>query len=139
MKKFKLLGQEPAALVSIVEATLMMLLTFGIAGLDQNTVGVIVATVAAGLGFVTAYATKTTLYSALVGFAKAVLVLAVTFGAPLTDAQTGSITAVIVLLAGAYLREKTSSVDTVISNSSLGTNPDEVAIVSVDTGSQDVY
>lgn len=118
VKNFKILGQEPAALVGIVEAALLMLLTFGVSGLDQDTVGVIVAAVAAGLGFVTAYATKTTLYSALVGLAKALLILAVTFGAPLSDAQTGSILAFIMILAGAYLREKTSSVDTPISNAS---------------------
>lgn len=118
VKNFKILGQEPVFWVSFVEAALMMLLTFGISGLDQDTVGVIVAAVSALLGLVTAYATKTTLYSALVGFSKAILVLAVTFGAPLNDAETGSIIAVVVLLAGAYLRGNTSSVATAISNPS---------------------
>jgi len=130
-KPFKILGQEPAFFAGVIESILGIFLTFGIFALTQETVGVIVAAVAAGLGLVTAYATKTTLYSALVGFAKAVLVLAVTFGAPLTDAQTGSIIAVITLVAGAYLREKTSSVDTAVSNASPGTTVPIVATVTV--------
>lgn len=120
MSNFKILGQEPAFFVGVVEAVLAVFLTFGMFKLDQETVGVIVAAVSATLGLVAAYATKTTLYSALIGFAKAVMVLAVTFGAPLSDAQTGSIIAAITLVAGAYLREKTSSVETVVSSASPG-------------------
>lgn len=119
-KPFKILGQEPAFFVGVVESILAIFLTFGVFNLTGDTVGVIVAAVAATLGLVTAYATKTTMYSALVGFAKAALVLAVTFGAPLNDAEIGSIIAAITLVAGAYLREKTSSVDTAVSAASPG-------------------
>lgn len=119
-KPFKILGQEPAFFAGVVESVLAIFLTFGLFNLTSDTVGVIVATVAAALGLVTAYATKTTLYSALVGFAKAALVLAVTFGAPLSDAEIGSIIAAVTLVAGAYLREKTSSVETAVSNASPG-------------------
>jgi len=117
---FKILGQEPAFFVGLVESLLAIFLTFGVFQLDSDTVGVIVAAVAATLGLVTAYATRTTLYSALIGFAKAALVLAVTFGAPLSDAEIGSLIAAITLVAGAYLREKTVSVDTAVSNASPG-------------------
>lgn len=112
---FKILGREPAFLVSVVESALALLLTFGLFDLDQNTVGVIVAAVSAGLGLLTAYATQTTLYSALVGFAKALLILAVTFGAPLSDNQTAAAMALISLVAGAYLRDRTSPVETAVS------------------------
>lgn len=112
---FKILGREPAFFVSVVESALALILTFGLFNLDQETVGVIVAAVAAALGLVTAYATRTTLYSALVGFAKAVLILAVTFGAPLTDNQTAAAMALISLVAGAYLRDRTSPADTAVS------------------------
>lgn len=117
---FKILGQEPAFFVGVIESILVTLLTFGVFDLSQDTIGVIMAAVVAAAGLVTAYATKTTLYSALVGFAKAVLVLAVTFGAPLSDMQTGSLIAVLSLVAGAYLREKTFAVDTAVSNASPG-------------------
>ena len=109
-KPFKLLGQEPAFFVGVVEAILAVFLTFGVFNLTSETVGVIVAAVATGLGLVAAYATKTTMYSALIGFAKAALVLAVTFGAPLSDAEIGSVIAVITVVAGAYLRAKTVAV-----------------------------
>lgn len=130
-KSFKIFGQEPAFFAGVLESVLAIFLTFGIFNLTQETVGVIVAAVAAALGLVTAYATKTTLYSALVGFAKAVLVLAVTFGAPLTDAQSGAIVAAVTLVAGAYLREKTSSVDTVVSSASPGIETPIPVVASV--------
>ena len=130
-KPFKILGQEPAFFVGLVESLLAIFLTFGVFQLTGDTVGVIVAATAATLGLVTAYATKTTLYSALIGFAKAALVLAVTFGAPLSDAEIGSIIAAITLVAGAYLREKTVSVDTAVSNASAGATPVVVPVMNI--------
>jgi predicted metal-binding membrane protein len=118
MTKFKILGQEPAFYVSVVEAVLAMLLTFGM--LDQQTDAVLVATVAAALGFVTAYATHTKMLSSLIGLAKAILVLAVTLGLPLSDEMTGSIMALVLLVAGAYLRDRTAAKDTKISAASPG-------------------
>lgn len=128
---FKILGQEPAFLVGVVEAFLAILLTFGLFGLSQETAGVIVATVSALLGLIVAYATKTTLYSALIGFAKAALVLAVTFGAPLTDSQTGALIAFIALVAGAYLRNGTDSLETPISSASPGTKREELQLLAL--------
>lgn len=112
---FKILGREPAFFVGVVEAFLALLLTFQVNGLSQENVGVIVAAVSAGLGLVVAYATHTTLYSALIGFAKAALVLAVTFGIHLTDAQTGALMALIVLVASQFLRDRTSPAETAVS------------------------
>lgn len=120
MIKFKIFGQEPAFYVGVVEAALALFLSFGWFDLSQEKVGVIVALVAALFAFVTAYATKTTAFSALVGLAKAALVLAVTFGAPLSDNQTGAAIAFITIVAGAYLRDRTASVDTPVSNASPG-------------------
>lgn len=117
---FKILGQTPAFAVSVVEAFLAILLSFGLFHLTQDTVGVIVAAVTAVLGLVTAYATKTTVYSALVSAAKALLVLAVTFGAPLTDSESASLIALVVLVGGAYLHNTTSSVDSAVSSASPG-------------------
>jgi uncharacterized membrane protein len=130
-KPFKILGQEPAFFVGVVEAVLVGALSFGLFDLTQDTIGVIVATVAAALGLVTAYATKTTLYSALMGFAKAALILAVTFGASLTDAQTSGILALITIVAGAYLREKTASVDTAVSSQSPGAVVPDAVVAEV--------
>lgn len=117
---FKILGQEPAALVGVVSAALAIFLSFGWFDLDQGHVAVIVAVVSAALGLVAAYATKNTLLAALVGFSKAVLVLAAAYGLPLTDAQTGSLIAFITLAGGFYLRSRTASLTTVISTASSG-------------------
>lgn len=128
MASFKIFGQEPAFFVGVVEAALALFLTFGWFDLTQNQVGAVVAATAAVLGFVTAYATKTTAYSALVSAAKALLVVAVTFGAPLTDAQTGSIIAFITIFASGYLRNRTAAVDTVVSNASPGATEPTVVV-----------
>lgn len=120
MKNFKLFGQEPAALVGVVEAILALLLSFGLFKLDQDTVAAIVAAVSAGLGLLAAWATKDTLLTALVGFAKAALVLAAAYGLSLTDSQTGSLIAAITITGGFYLRSKTSSTETPISSASPG-------------------
>lgn len=132
-KPFKILGQEPAFFAGVLESVLAIFLTFGVFALTQETVGVIVAAFSASMGLVVAYATQTTLYSALIGFAKAILVLAVTFGAPLTDAQTGAIVAAVTLLAGAYLREKTVSVETAVSSPSPGADLVVIPTLNVST------
>jgi hypothetical protein len=128
----KILGQEPAFIVGVVEAALAVFLTFGVLGLDQEEAGVIVATVSALLGLVVAYATSTTVYSAFVGFAKAILVLCVTFGVTLTDAQTGAIMALISLVAGAYLRGRTDSLDTAISSASPGAKKEALELFALE-------
>lgn len=120
MSNFKIFGQEPAALTGVVEAILAVLLSFGVFGLDQEHVAVIVASVSALLGLVVAYATKDSLYSAVIGFTKAVLVLAAAYGLALSDNQTSALIAVVTIVGGLYLREKTSSLDTAVSNPSPG-------------------
>lgn len=127
----KILGQEPAFLVGVVEAALAVFLSFGVLGLDQVKTGVIVAAVNAGLAVVVAYATTTTLYSALVGFAKALLTLCVTFGMHLTDAQTGAIIALISLVLGAFLRQSSESADTKISNASPGAKKTDLELLAL--------
>lgn len=129
----KIFGQEPAFIVGVVEATLALLLTFpGALNLDQAQAGVIVAAVNAGLGLVVAYATTTTVYSAFVGFAKALLVLMVTFGVHLTDAQTGAAMALISLVVGGYLRSRTDSMDTAISSASPGAKREALELFALE-------
>jgi hypothetical protein len=119
--KTKILGQEPAAILAVVRALLTMLLSFGLFSLTTEMTGVILAAVSALLGLVEAYATRTTLYSAAVAAGQSVLILAVTFGLNLTDEQQGAVLAVLAIVAGLYLRDKTSSTETAISSESPGT------------------
>ena len=104
----KVFGQEPAALVGVVEAGLAVLLSFGLLDLDQNKVAAIVAVTTAVLGLVVAYATKDTMLGVLVGLSKSVLVLGVAYGLTLTDAQSGALMALVVIAAGFWNRGKTS-------------------------------
>lgn len=103
----KIFGREPAALVGVIEGVLAVLLSFGLFDLHQNQVAAIVAVVTAGLGLVTAYATRDTMLGVLVGFSKSVLVLAAAYGLNLSDQQTAGLIAVITLLAGYWHREHT--------------------------------
>lgn len=121
MTKFKILGQEPAAVVGVVQAVLTLLLSFGLFSLTQEATGAILAAVSAALGLVAAYATRTTLLAALVGFAQAALVLAVTFGWDVSQEQQAAVLTAIAVVAGFFLREKTSSLETAVSTASPGT------------------
>ena len=120
MKDFKIFGQEPAAVVTAVEAVLAVALSFGLFGLSQEQTGVILACVTAGLGLITAYATQNTLLSALTGFVKSALVLAVTFGFALTDGQQAAILSAVALVAGLWLRDNNASLRTAVSSPSPG-------------------
>lgn len=121
MSNFKILGQEPAAVLGVVRAVLTMLVTFGLASwLTTETSGVILAAVSAAIGLVEAYATRTTLYSAALGFGQAVLILAVTFGLNLDDVKQGAILSTMAVVLGFFLRDRTSSSESKISNASIG-------------------
>lgn len=129
--RIKVFGQEPAFIVGVIESGLAMLLAFGLFDLDQNKVGVIVACTSAGLGLVVAYATNTTVLSAFTGFAKAILVLAVTYGAPLSDAETASAIAFVTLVVGIFLRQNSNSQDTVLSNASPGAKKEALQLYAL--------
>lgn len=100
--------REPAFYVSLAEAVIAMLLSFGLIDLSAGQVALIMAVVMAGLGLVTAYVTNNTLLGAGVGFAKAVLALIAGFGLTLTEPQTAGIIAVVSVVLGAYNRSQTS-------------------------------
>lgn len=101
-------GREPAAVVGIIEAVLVMFLTFGWFNLSQETVGLIMAVVTTALGVWLAYVTHHTVLGALTGLAKAVLALAAVYGFALTDAQTGAVIALITMIVGFWHRTQTS-------------------------------
>lgn len=121
MTNFKILGQEPAAVLGVVRAVLTMAVTFGLSSLiTTETSGVILAAVSAALGLVEAYATRTNLYSFALGFGQAIVILAVTFGLNLDDVKQGAILSTMAVVLGFFLRDKTSSSETAISNASPG-------------------
>lgn len=127
----KILGQEPAFLVGVVEAALAVFLTFGALGMDQKEAAAVVAAVNALLGLVVAYATSTTLYSAAMGLTKAILVLLAAWGLNLDDAKTGALMALISLVLSAYLRGHTDSLDTAISEASPGAKKEALELYAL--------
>lgn len=113
----KIFGKEPAFFVGVIEAVILVLVTFG---LPHDTAAVIgTLTVAVG-GVLTAIAAKDTLLAALIGLTKAFIVLVVFLGYDISDESTASIIGLMTLVLGGYLRTQTSSTDTAISAQSSG-------------------
>lgn len=132
-KRFKILGQEPAAVLGVVRAVLTMAVTFGLASwLTTETSGVILAAASAALGLVEAYVTRTTLYSAAMGFGQAVVILAVTFGLNLDDVKQGAILSTLAVVLGFFLRNTTDAVETPVSNASPGTKKAELELLALE-------
>lgn len=100
-----LFGREPAWWVSVIESGLTLLIVFNV--LTQDTFGLILPVVQALAGLYVAWVTKETMLAALTGFAKAILTALVIFGWALTDTQTAAILAVISLVAGGFVRDRT--------------------------------
>lgn len=131
---FKILGQEPAAVLGLVRAVLTMAVTFGLSSyLTTETSGVILAAFSAAIGLVEAYATRTTLYTAALGFGQAIVILAVTFGLNLDDVKQGAILSTLAVALGLFLRDKTSSSETAVSAASPGTKVAEAVEASTVT------
>lgn len=104
----KIFGREPAVFVGVIEAVLVLLLSFGLFDLTQNTIGLIMAVVVSALGLYTAYVTSETLLGAAIGFSKAALALATVYGLSLTVEQTGALIAVITVGFGMFQRTQSS-------------------------------
>lgn len=107
----KIFGREPALVVSLIEAGLALLVSFGVlAGLGirgQEELALVMAVVTSGLGVYLAYVTRDTLLGVVVGFVKAALALAAVYGLELTVEQTGSLIAFITVAIGAWQRTQT--------------------------------
>lgn len=112
----KIFGREPAAWIGLIEGILVFLLAFGL-GIDQSTFGPIMAVVVALGGAYTAWATKDTMLGAVLGLAKALLVLMAVYGLTLTDQQTAAIMGIVSLVVGFWQRTQTTPVHDPVSPS----------------------
>jgi membrane glycosyltransferase len=115
--KMKIFGKEPAFFVGVIEAVILVLVTFG---LPHDAAAVLATLTVAVGGVLTAIAAKDTLLAALIGLAKAVIVLVVFLGYDISDESTAAIIGLLTLFLGGYLRTQTSSTDTPISAQSDG-------------------
>lgn len=108
MNRIMIFGREPAAIVGVIEAGLVLALTFGVPGLTGDSVVNVIAVVATALGVYTAYVTRDTLLGVVVGLAKALIALAVGYGLTLSPEQTGAIIAMVTMGLGLFQRTQTA-------------------------------
>lgn len=106
-KTIKFLGYEVSAWVGVLEAALALAVAFGVGGLTNHTVGIIMGAVTAGVGLVVAFLHENATVAALVGFGKGLLSVGVAYGLTLTDVQTSAIIAFITVIGGMFLRTQT--------------------------------
>lgn len=104
----KIFGREPAVIAGTVEAGLVLLLSFGLFSLTQDTIGLIMAVVTAAMGLYVAYVTSETLLAAVLAFLKAALALSAVYGFSLSIEQTGALLAFVSVAFGFYQRTQTS-------------------------------
>lgn len=107
-KAVEILGMKPSSIAGVIEAGLALGIAFGVPGLTQHTVGLIMACVTAGLGVAVAFMVHDPTMSGIVGLCKAVLALGVGYGLTLTDVQTGAIIAFITVVGGLFLHTQVS-------------------------------
>lgn len=101
--------REPVAYVTLIEAILTLVVTFGL-DLTSGQIGLIMAVATAILGIYTAWATADTMLGAVVGLIKAVAALAIGFGAHVAPEQTGTFIVLVTAVFGLYHRTQTSPV-----------------------------
>ncbi len=119
----KIFGREPAVIVGTIEAALVLLLSFGLFDLTQDTIGLIMAVVTAALGLYLAYVTSETLLAGVLGLIKAALALSAVYGFSLSIEQTGALLAFVSVAFALFQRTQTSPLD----------NPTFEAIAPTDT------
>lgn len=107
----KIFGREPAVIASLIEATLAMLVAFGLlTGLGikgQAELALVMAVVSSALGVYVAWVTRATLLGVAVGLLKALIALGAVYGLTLTIEQTGALIAFLTVALGLFQRTQT--------------------------------
>lgn len=109
-RSVKIFGREPAAIVGLIEAGLVLAIAFGLS-LSNSQVALIIAVVVAVFGVYTAYVTKDTLLGVVVGLTKAVLALLIGFGIDVDPELAAAITGFVTVSLGFWQRHETSPID----------------------------
>lgn len=103
----KVFGREPAAWVTLIEATAMIV---GVQLLNWSVeqVAVVVAVASAILAVYVAYVTKDTMLAVIVGLGKALITLAIAFGLEIPDDRAALYIALITAVVGFWNRSQTA-------------------------------
>lgn len=103
----KIFGREPAAWVTLIEATLMIV---GVQMFDWSVeqVAYVVVVVNGVLAVYVAYVTKDTMLAVVVGLGKALITAAIAFGVDIPDDRAATYIALITAAVGLYNRSQTA-------------------------------
>lgn len=106
--RVRLFGREPAAWIGLIEASLALTVALGWVNITRVQTALVMAAVVTGFGVLSAWLTKDTMLGVVVGFTKAVIALAIGFGAHFTPEVTASIIAFVTVILGFFQRTQTS-------------------------------
>lgn len=104
----RILGREPAAWSGLIQALLALALSLGLFDLTAETVGLIMAVVAAAFGVYLAWVTHATMLGVIVGLTNAVVALFAGYGYGLSTTTAAAVIAVVTVVVGFFQRTQTS-------------------------------
>lgn len=98
----KFLRRDPAAYITLVQAVLALALAWGLFGVTEARVPLIMAVVNGCLGVVTAILTKRTGFSVAIGLVQAVIALMAGYGFTLTDDRANAVILISTVVLGFF-------------------------------------
>lgn len=107
----KFLRRDPAAYITLIQAVLALALAWGLFGLTEARVPLIMAVVNGLFGVVTAILTKRTGFSIAIGLVQAVIALAAGYGATLTDDKANAVILISTVVLGFFNWTQNSPAD----------------------------
>lgn len=110
--KYKIFGREPALIVSAVGAVLMVLFAFHTPGVNAGTADAVVALLTA---LVVALTTRPIAPALFKGALVAAVALLSDYGLHFTDAQVGTLSALVLTLGALLVRAQVSPTNSAIS------------------------
>lgn len=96
------LRRNPTAYVALLEAVLVLAVSWGMFGVTEERLPLIMAVASGGLGVVTAIYTKRAGFAVAIGLVKATIALTAGYGLVLTDNQTTGIIGFTVVVLGFF-------------------------------------
>lgn len=98
----KVLRRDPAAYITLIQAVLALALAWGLFGLTESRVPLIMAVVNGLFGVVTAIYTKRTGFSVAIGLVQAVIALMAGYGLHLSDDKANAVVLVATVVLGFF-------------------------------------
>ena len=107
----KFLRRDPAAYITLIQAVLTLALAWGLFGLTEARVPLIMAVVNGAFGVVTAILTKRTGFSVAIGLVQAVIALMAGYGLELTADRTNAVILISTVVLGFFNWTQNSPAD----------------------------